>query len=149
LRTFLLNEYHDNGGHQNWRRLFANLLKRFWLERMSFDCKNRDSNCVVCNFAKQRLHGSSSLTPMGVPEYPCEIIGMDLVTALPKSLKLQYTAIFIIECHLKKFAHFIPYHKEVIAEETAYLFLDNCYILHGVAKVIVSDIDPRFVGTFW
>ncbi len=28
-------------------------------------------------------------------------------------------------------------------------FIDNCYKLHGVPKVIVSDTDPRFFGKFW
>jgi hypothetical protein len=49
----------------------------------------------------------------------------------------------------KKMAHFIPCHKEIIAEETTYHFIDNCYKLYGVPKVIVSDGDPRFVGKFW
>ncbi len=46
-------------------------------------------------------------------------------------------------------AYFVPCHKEIIEEETADLFIDNCYKLHGVPKVIVSDRDPRFVGKFW
>jgi len=46
-------------------------------------------------------------------------------------------------------AHFVPCHKEITAEETVKLFIDNCYRLHGVPKVIVSDRDPRFVGKFW
>jgi hypothetical protein len=46
-------------------------------------------------------------------------------------------------------AHFVPCHKEITAEDTADLFIDNCYKLHGVPKVIVSDRDPRFVGKFW
>ena len=29
LRILLLTEYHNNVGHPNWRRLLANLLKRF------------------------------------------------------------------------------------------------------------------------
>jgi hypothetical protein len=40
LRILLHTEYHDNVGHPNWGRLLANLLKRFWWERMSFDCKS-------------------------------------------------------------------------------------------------------------
>ena len=39
LRILLLDEYHDNVGHPNWRRLLATMLKRFMWERMSFDCK--------------------------------------------------------------------------------------------------------------
>ena len=46
-------------------------------------------------------------------------------------------------------AHFAPCHKEINAEEITHLFIDNCYRLHGVPKVIVSDRDPRFVGKVW
>ena len=46
-------------------------------------------------------------------------------------------------------AHFVPCRKEITAEESADLFISNCYRLHGVPKVIVSDRDPKFVGKFW
>ena len=52
-------------------------------------------------------------------------------------------------CHLTKMAHFLPYDKEITREESADLFISNCYRLHGVPKVIVSDRDPKFVGKFW
>ena len=46
-------------------------------------------------------------------------------------------------------AHFVPYHEKIIVVETAGLFIDNFYKLHGVPKIIVSDKDPRIVGKFW
>ena len=33
--------------------------------------------------------------------------------------------------------------------ESADLFISNCYNLHDVPKVIVSDKDTKFVGKFW
>ena len=83
LRILLLTVYHDNDGHPNWRNFLATLLKRFWSERMSFDCKTHCSSCVACNRAKPSRQGSSSLSPLGVPNYPWEIVGMDCVTDLP------------------------------------------------------------------
>ena len=73
LRILLLNEYHDNVGHPNWRHLLTNLLKRFWWERMSFDCKNHLLNCDVCNRAKPSRQGLASLSSLGVPKYPWEM----------------------------------------------------------------------------
>jgi hypothetical protein len=29
------------------------------------------------------------------------------------------------------------------------LFINHCYRLHGVPRVIVFDRDPKFVGKFW
>jgi hypothetical protein len=116
---------------------------------MSFDCKAHCSNCVVCNRAKPSKQGSLSLSPLGVPNYPWEIVGMDFVTDLPKSSKNNFTDVLILVCYLTKMAHFVPCHKEITAKDTADLFIDNCYKLHGVPKVIVSDKDPRFIGEFW
>jgi len=73
---------------------------------------------------------------------------MDFVTDLQKSSKNNFTVVLILVCHLTKMAHFVPCHKEITTEDTAHLFIDICYKLHGVPKVIVSDRDPRFVGIF-
>jgi len=115
---------------------------------MSLDCKAHSSNYVICNRAKPSTQGSSSLSPLGVPKYPWEIVGMVFVTDLPKSFKNNFTAILILVCHLTKMAHFVPCHKEITAKDTVDLFIENCYTLHGVPKVIVYK-DPRFVCKFW
>ena len=116
---------------------------------MSFDCKAHCSNFVVCNTTKPSRQGSSSLSHLGVPNYPLEIVGMDFVTDLPKSSKINFSVVPIIVCHLTKMAHFVPSHKEITSEDTDNLFINNCYELHVVLKVIVSDRDPRFVGKIW
>ena len=87
---------------------------------MSFDCKNHCSNCVVCNRAKPSRQGSASFVTLGCP---WEVVGMDFVADLPKSSKLQYTAILILVFHLTKMAHFVPCHKEITVEETTNLLM--------------------------
>jgi hypothetical protein len=52
-------------------------------------------------------------------------------------------------CRLEKMARFVPCHKEINAEESAYLFISIFYRLHDVPKVIVSDRDPKFAGKLW
>ncbi len=86
--------------------------------------------------------------PLGVPEYPWEIVGIDYVTDLPKSGSNCYTSVFIMVCHFTKMAHFVPCHKDITTEESSELCIDNRYRLHGVPKVIVSDRDPKFAGKF-
>jgi hypothetical protein len=117
---------------------------------MSFECEAHCSNCIVYDRAKPSRQGSSSLSPLGVPNYPWEIVGMDFVTDLPKSSKFNFSAILILVCQLTKMAYFVPCHnKEISLNEIADLFIDNCYKLHGVPKVIVSDRDPQFLGNFF
>jgi len=74
----------------------------------------------------------SSLSSLGVPNNPWEIVGMDFVTDLPKSSKFNFTSILILVCHLTKMDHFVPYHKEITSKESIDLFMNNCYKLHGV-----------------
>ncbi len=79
---------------------------------MSFDCKSHCSNCVACNRAKPSRQGSSSLSPLGVPNYPWENVGMDFVTDLHKSSKYNFTTILILVCHLTKMVYFVLCHKK-------------------------------------
>ncbi len=39
IKKVPLLEYHDNVGHFNHRRFLATLLKRYWWDKMAFDCK--------------------------------------------------------------------------------------------------------------
>jgi hypothetical protein len=91
-----------------------------------FDCKAYCSNRVVCNRAKPSRQGSSSLSPLGVPNYTWEIVGMDFVTDLPKSSKNNFTGVVILVCHLTKMAHFVPCHKEITTKDNVDLLIDNC-----------------------
>jgi hypothetical protein len=86
---------------------------------------------------------------LGISEYSWENVGIDYFTDLPKSVSYGHTTAFIMVCHLTKMAHFVPCHKEITTQESVDLFISNCYSLHGVPKVIVSDRDPKFVGQFW
>jgi hypothetical protein len=67
----------------------------------------------------------------------------------PKSGLYGHLTVFIMVCSLSKMAHFFLYHKEITAEKSSNLSINNCYRLYGVPKVIVSDRDPKFVGKFW
>ena len=104
---------------------------------------------MICNRAKPDRRGGASLQPLGIYEYPWEMFGTDYVTNLPNNNLYGHTIIFIMVCHLSKMAHFVSCHKEISANESTNLFISNCYRLHAVPKVIVSDKDPKFVGKFW
>ncbi len=86
---------------------------------------------------------------LGIPEYPWEIVGIDYVADLSKNDTYGYTIVLIMVCHLTEMDHFVPCHKVITAKELAYLFIIDCYILHGVPKVIVYDKDRKFIGKFW
>ena len=72
------------------------------------------------------------MQPLGIQEYPWEIVGIDDVTDLPKSGIDGYTSVFIMVCQLTKMAHFVPCNKEITSQKSADLFINDCYRLHGV-----------------
>ncbi len=115
LKQSLLLEYHDNAGHSNHCRVLATLLKRYWWDKMAFDCKAYCQNCIVCNRANPDRRGASSLHPLGVLEYPWEIVGNDYVKDLPKRGSNCYTSVYIMVCNLTKMTHFVPCHKDITA----------------------------------
>jgi len=90
-----------------------------------------------------------SLSPLGVPNYPWEIVGLDYFTDLPKIFKLNFATFLILVCHMTNMNNVLPCHKEITSKEADSLFIDKCYKLYGVPKIILSDRDPRFVGKFW
>jgi hypothetical protein len=46
-------------------------------------------------------------------------------------------------------SHFIPCKKSITGGETAKLFVDNIYRIHGLPNDIISDRGPQFVSKFW
>jgi len=72
---------------------------------------------------------------------------MDFIVGLPESK--SYNAILVIVDRFSKMAHFIPTTNEVNASETADLFLNNIYRLHGLPSDIVSDCGTIFTSNFW
>ncbi len=100
LKQSLLLEYHDNDGHSNHRRVLVTLLKRYLWVKKAFDCEAYCQNYIICNRAIPDRRGGSRLHPLGVPEYPWEIVGIDYVTDLTKSGSNCYTSVFIMVRHL-------------------------------------------------
>jgi hypothetical protein len=90
---------------------------------------------------------AATFYPLPVPLRPWQKIGLDYLTHLPKSN--GFNSVLIVVDHLTRMAHFLPYTETVTAEETATLFLQGVYRIHGLPRVLVSDRDPIFVSDFW
>jgi len=93
-------ELYDDVGHHNYRRLMISLLKRYQWDKIAFNCKLYFRHCVVCKRARPDRKGGVALQPLGVSQYPWEIVGIDYVTDLPKICFNGYTRAFIMVCHL-------------------------------------------------
>jgi len=73
---------------------------------------------------------------------------MDFIVQLPMT-KAGYDAILVIVNRLTKRVHFIPTTISASAPDTAKIFFNNIFRLHGLPTTIISDRDPKFVSKFW
>ncbi len=94
LSKALLIEYRDNVGHPNYRRFMASLLRRFWWDKMAFDCKSHCQHYVVCKRAKPDRKGGAALQPLGILDFPWKIVGIQYVTDLSKSGTYGHTTFY-------------------------------------------------------
>ncbi len=103
-------------------------------------------SCQRNRGATQRPFGEAM--PLHVPEYQWKEISMDFITHLHPT-RSGFTAMFVVVDRLSKMVHFIPTFDTATAEETAALFRDRIFVLHGMPQVIVSDRDVKFTSAFW
>ena len=64
------------------------------------------------------------------------------------NLDSWYDAIFVCVDKLFKITRFMPTTTHVIVKGMARLFRDHVFKLHGLPKVILSDMDARFTSRF-
>ena len=87
--------------------------------------------------------------PLAVPSYRWQEVSTDFITHLPPTARSGFTAIMVVVDRLSKMVHFLPTIDTASAEDTAALFRDRVFCLHGMPKSIVSDRDVKFTSAFW
>ena len=74
---------------------------------------------------------------------------MDFVTGLPVVGHMNHNAVLVLVCRKTKKCKFLPTHQEATALDTALLYYKHIFPEYGLAKVIISDRDPKFTSEFW
>ena len=116
---------------------------------MKKDIEDFMSRCMTCQKVKlehQRPYGL--LQPLPIPEWKWDMITMDFVTGLPRTLS-GFDSIWVIVDRLTKSAHFLPVKKNYTVQKLAKLYISKIVWLHGVPESIVSNRDSRFTSMFW
>jgi hypothetical protein len=85
---------------------------------------------------------------MPIPARPWECVSMDFIVQLPKT-RGGNDAIIVFVDMFSKMVHFVPTKTSATAPDTARLFFDHVFRLHGLPKAIVSDRDAKFTSKFW
>ena len=151
LRKILLHDNHDSStsGHLGFEKTYENISKSFFWPKISIDVKNYVSSCDACQRNKSSTQSKAGLLqPLPIPDAPWETVTMDFVVQLPKT-KRGFDAITVFVDKLTKMVHFVPSHTNDTAVDTARIFFDNIFRLHGLPKKIISDRDSKFTSKFW
>ena len=149
-RLRVLQSRHDfpSAGHFGYNKTMELISRDFWWPQMWKVVKEYVTTCDTCSRSKIPRHRPYGLLqPLPIPEKPWTSISMDFIVDLP--LSKTFDSIFVVVDRLTKMAHFIPCHKTVTGEETAKLFVDNVYKIHGFPDDIISDRGTQFTSKFW
>src|SRR3954470_22402332 len=121
----------------------------FYWPRMNNDVRQYVKSCDSCQRIKasQQVPGGL-LQPLPIPTRPWEQVSMDFIVQLPKT-KAGFDAIVVFVDTFSKMTHFAPTKTTASAPDTARLFFDHIFRLHGLPKSIVSDRDAKFTSKFW
>jgi hypothetical protein len=150
IRLKILQARHDfpAAGHFGFNKTMELIARDYWWPQMWKYVKEFIRSCDTCARAKVPRHQPHGLLhPLPVPNGPWLSLSMDFITDLPSSNSKD--SILVVVDRFTKMAHFIPCNKTITGEETAKLFLDNIYRIHGLPDDIVSDRGAQFISNFW
>src|SRR3954465_943411 len=110
LRRSILEEGHCSGLsiHPGATKMYHDLKKLFWWPGMKKEIVEFVYSCLT--FQKSKIEHQKSygfVQPMFIPEWKWDIISMDFVFGLPRTVK-NCEAIWVIVDRLTKSAYFIP-----------------------------------------
>ena len=107
------------------------------------------ARCFECQQVKtEHQHWASLLHPLSIPSWKWEIISLYFITVLPRNQNQNDSIMVVIE-KLDKATHFIPVKTTHMVSNIAEIFMKQIFCLHGIPKVIIFDIDPKFTGNLW
>jgi transposase InsO family protein len=151
IRTQILHDHHDipTAGHQGIERTYAAIHDLFYWPRMNSDVRRYVKSCDSCQRIKASQQSPAGLLqPLPIPTRSWEQVSMDFITQLPRT-KAGHDAIVVFVDTFSKMVHFVPTKTTASAPDTAKLFFDHVFKLHGLPKSIVSDRDAKFTSRFW
>jgi transposase InsO family protein len=149
LQLQVLKIRHDSpsAGHFGVRKTYELCKRDYFWPNMIDTVKKYLSDCD-CQRSKSSRHSPYGLLqPIAIPERNWGTVTSDFVGELPSSN--GFNAIQVWLCKRSKMVHFAPTTTTVTAEESARLFVQNVFKLHGLPDAFISDRGPQFRAQFW
>jgi hypothetical protein len=115
---------------------------------MKKEVANYIARCLGCQKVKiEHRHTIGLLQPLSILEWKWEVVTVDFITKLPKTVK-KHDSIMVVVDKMNKAMHFIPLKTTHKASNIAEIYMKEVARLHGVPKAIVLDRDPKFTYNF-
>ena len=145
----ILNDMHDNHGHQSVDKTFANMLHRYYWPSMYVYVKQYINDCETC--LKRKTPHHTTHLPMLSPQRdlyskygPREAIAIDYVGPLPLSTNRKVGMITVIDIYTR-FA--ITGAITAPTTRNCVCILDRWFDTYGLPKIIISDNGSQFTSS--
>jgi transposase InsO family protein len=140
-------------GHARPEVVLERLRRNFWFLRMRQKVFAQIHKCDLCRRAKYERHKPHGLLqPNAPPEKPWQVVSMDFMGPLPKSVNedgVAYENVMVVIDRLTKYAEFVPLPKKTSTPYLAKIFIKHIVTRYGIPERIISDRDRRFTSHFW
>jgi len=150
LKLRLMYEYHDApaSGHLGREKTYLNLSRDFHWPNMYKWVRKYIRACEACQRVKPAPASQAPLQSLPIPTECWKSVSMDYIFGFPSDPKGN-TGILVFVDRFGKMVHLIPVSVNVTAEESARIFIDTVFRLHGMPEDFVSDRDSKFTSAFW
>ena len=114
---------------------------------MSLFIQNYVDGCATCQSTKIHPQTCIPLQPNQVPTGIWKLITMDFVTDLPSIH--GYNSMFVVVDHFSKAMIIAPCWKDITAEQTSKLYLEQVWRRTGLPQQVISDHGPQVMRKLW
>jgi hypothetical protein len=142
-RRAILANAHDNG-HFGFAKSIDKIKWKYFWPGMNRDCKIFCNSCTICQLRKYPTQNKSGL--LGQLQYSKvnELLGIDIFSGLPKTIKGN-RVILVITDYLSKYTMAIPL-KDKKAATVAEALVDKWVTILGFPRTIQSDQGKEFTS---
>jgi hypothetical protein len=129
-----MDEFHRRTyvGHPSYQKMVTTVRQLYYWPIMKQDIAHYIVKCLESQQMKfEHRHPARLLQPIQIPEWKWEMISMDFITGLPKTVK-QHDAIMVVVENLSKEAHFVPIKSTFKSIDVANVFMKEIFRLHGL-----------------
>ena len=151
LKKVILREFHAKpySGHTGYHNTLTAVKKFYYFLNLKKDVATFVARCFNYQCVKEDCkHPGGLLQPIVIPEWKWEVISMEFITGLSRTVR-QHDSIMVVVDRLTKVVHFIPLKSTFSACDVTQVFIRDVVRLLGVPKNIVSDRDAKFTSKFW